>query len=102
MIIKPLSDCPKRHTHNFVIEFAVVTRESCRHCDYLTQRRTTPLVSGGGKMIERLVYRALENDESLPALGAILQQQLARVRRREAKIANRNNGGSPKEEEDWQ
>ena len=102
MIIKPLSDCPKCHTHNLVIEFAVVTRESCRHCDYLTQRRTTPLVSGGGKMIERLVYRALENDENLPALGAVLQQQLARVRRREAKIANRNNGGSPKEEKDWQ
>ena len=100
-MIKPFTHCPKCNSDNLEVLFTIVMRETCHHCDFLTQRRVTPLVSGGRGMLEHLVGEALANEDNLPALGAVLQQQLARVRRREAKHTNRDNGGSPKRGEGW-
>ena len=53
-------------------------------------------------MITHITTLAIECDTSLPKLHQVLVQQATRVKRREAKRRNRDNGGSPKREEDWQ
>ena len=95
-MIKPLEKCPKCKSSQLLIQFTVVMRETCLNCDYLTQRRITPIVSGGQGMIEHLISQALSDEENLAILGAVLQQQLARVERLEARHRHRDNGGSPR------
>jgi len=101
-MIKPFTDCPKCRSGNLEVQFTIVMRETCHHCDYLTQRRVTPLVSGGQKMLERLVDHLITDNGNLPTLGAVLQQQLAKVQRREAKGDHRDPRGKPRREEEWQ
>ena len=99
-MIKPFRNCPKCKSDNLEVQFTIVMREMCHHCDFLTQRRITPLVQGGRGMLEHLVGEAMVNEENLPLLGAVLQQQLARVERRQAQRRHRDNGGSPRKGED--
>ncbi len=101
-MIKPFTDCPKCRSGNLEVQFTIVMRETCHNCDFLTQRRVTPFVSGGRGMLEHLVDHLITNNGNLHALGAVLQQQLAKVQRREAEGDHRNPTGQPRREEKGQ
>ena len=94
--------CPSCNTSALVEEFVIVRRQSCINCKFFTQRRITPLVRGGLAMITYLADYMIEHNGHLGGLEATLQQQLAKVQRREAKRKSKTAGGSPLREEDWQ
>jgi hypothetical protein len=96
-----LRKCPKCQINGLVVEFTVIQRESCVNCDYYTQRRVTPVVQGGLAMITHLTDRLIEANNGLDGLETALQQQVAKVQRRQAKRRNHGNGGSPPRGEDW-
>jgi hypothetical protein len=96
-----LRKCPKCQINGLVVKYAVIQRETCINCDYLTQRRVTPVVQGGLAMVTHLTDHLMDSNGHLNGLQAALQQQLAKVRRREAKLKHHGNGGSPQREEDW-
>jgi hypothetical protein len=52
-------------------------------------------------MITYVTDTAIQRGDKLPALQAVLTQQLAKVERRQARIKNRRAGGAPKREQDW-
>jgi len=52
-------------------------------------------------MITRVTNMTISKGYNLAGLQAVLARQLAKVERRQAKIANRNNGGSPNQEKKW-
>lgn len=52
-------------------------------------------------MISYITNHAITEELCLPGLQACLAQQLEKVKNHEAKIKNRNNGGSPKRQQDW-
>lgn len=94
-------NCPRCNAPTLVEEFVIVRRQTCINCKFFTQHRITPLVKGGLAMITYLTDHLSQNDNRLDGLEAALQQQLTKVQRREAKLKNRGNGGSPHREEDW-
>jgi hypothetical protein len=94
--------CPQCDLPALVEEFTVIRRQTCPNCDFITQRRVTPIVRGGLAMITYLTDYMIDHNGHLDGLEAALQQQLAKVQRRDAKRRHRSNGGSPHREEDWQ
>ena len=94
-------NCPKCNAPTLVEEFTIIRRQTCVNCSFLTQNRITPIVKGGLAMFTYLTDHLIEHNGQLDGLEAALQQQLTKVQRREAKLKNRGNGGSPPREEDW-
>lgn len=95
-------NCPSCNAPTLVEEFVIVRRQSCGNCQFFTQTRITPVMQGGLAMIAYLTDYMIEHNGHLGGLEAALQQQLAKVQRREAKRKSRVSGGSPSKEEDWQ
>ena len=99
---KNLRDCPRCNAPTLVEEFVIVRRQTCINCKFFTQHRITPFVTGGLAMITYLSDYMIEHNGHLGGLEATLQQQIAKVQRREAKRRSHTSGDSPPREEDWQ
>ena len=96
-----LTQCP-RGDHDMETLYVVIKVEKCSKCGYYTQMRAPmPIMKGADHMIAYVTERTIERGTHLPKLATTLSQCLVKVERRQAKLKNRNNGGSPKQEKDW-
>jgi len=94
--------CPQCDSDQFQVTYVLIKVEHCPDCSLYSQYRVPILpFQGGYDMITRVTDTTISKGYNLAGLQAVLTRQLAKVERRQAKIANRNNGGSPNQEKKW-
>jgi hypothetical protein len=97
---KSLRNCPGCLSDHLLVEFTIIKRETCTICHYINQGRVTPIVKGGAAILDQLIDHFINDGVNGSVLEAVLQRQLAKVQRREAKHCNHQAGKAPPREED--
>ena len=96
------TQCPKCFTNNLNVSYILIQREDCTNCHYYHQGRAPlPELKGVLDMIKQVTTSMIDDNNDLEVLAQVMQSQLARIRRRQTKIANRDNGGAPNRQEQW-